>query len=86
MKSSKKRKKVSEKILKTLKVPINKHLPLTENEEEVSLRTKEEIIDRIISLAIVAAKAMEAPPEKIEEFIERYKANELFTEEKKRFY
>ncbi|MDQ7862465.1 DUF4272 domain-containing protein [Peribacillus frigoritolerans] len=51
-------------MLKTLKVPINKHLPLMENEEEVSLRTKEEIIDRIISLAIVAAKAMEAPPEK----------------------
>ncbi|WP_350301368.1 DUF4272 domain-containing protein [Peribacillus frigoritolerans] len=64
MSSSKKRKKQSEKILKTLKVPINKHLPLTENEEEASLRTKEEIIDRIISLAIVSAKAMEAPPEK----------------------
>ncbi|WP_057915285.1 DUF4272 domain-containing protein [Peribacillus muralis] len=85
MKSPKKRKKESEKILKTLKVPINKHLPLTENEEEVSLRSKEEIINRIISLAIVSAKAMEAPPEKIEEFIERYDANELFTEEEQRF-
>ncbi|MFJ8072024.1 DUF4272 domain-containing protein [Peribacillus sp. NPDC096447] len=85
MKSSKKRKKQSEKILKTLKVPINKHLPLTENEEEVSLRTKEEIINRIISLAIVSAKAMEAPPEKIEEFIERYNANELFTKEEQQF-
>ncbi|MFJ7362527.1 DUF4272 domain-containing protein [Peribacillus frigoritolerans] len=85
MKSSKKRKKISEKILKTLKVPLNKHLPLTENEEEVSLRTKEEIIDRIISLAVVSAKAMEAPPEKIEEFIERYNANELFTEEEQKF-
>lgn len=85
MRSLKNRKKRSEKILKTLKVPINKHLPFTENEEEVSLRTKEEIINRIIPLAIVSAKAMEAPPEKIEEFIERYDANELFTEEEKKF-
>lgn len=82
MRSLKNRKKRSEKILKTLKVPINKHLPLTENEEEVSLRTKEEIINRIIPLAIVSAKAMEAPLEKI---VERYNANELFTEEEKKF-
>lgn len=85
MKSSKKRKKESEKMLKSLKVPINKQLPLTENEEVVSLRTKEEIINRMIPLTIVAAKAMEAPPEKIEEFIERYNANKLFTEEEHNF-
>ena len=53
------RKKKSEKILKALKVPINKHLPMIENEKAVSLRTKEEILNRTIPLAIVAAKAME---------------------------
>ncbi|WP_311282703.1 DUF4272 domain-containing protein [Peribacillus simplex] len=42
-------------------------------------------MNRIIPLAMVSAKAMEAPPAKIEEFIGRYHANELFTEEEKKF-
>ena len=79
------RKKKSEKILKALKVPINKNLPMIENEKAVSLRTKEEILNRMIPLAIVAAKAMEAPPEKVEEFIGRYQADDLFTNEEKSF-
>ncbi|KWW18025.1 MULTISPECIES: DUF4272 domain-containing protein [Peribacillus] len=85
MKSSKKRKKASEKILKSLRVPINKHLPIIVDEAAVSLRTKEEIINRIIPLSIAAAKAMEAPPEKIEDFIEKYHANGLFTKEEQKF-
>ena len=81
----KNRKKKSEKKLKALKVPINKQLPMIEDDQAVSLRTKEEIINRMIPLSIVAAKAMEAPPEKVEEFIERYQADELFTDEERTF-
>lgn len=77
------RKSKSEKRLKSLNVPINKHLPRIE--DVVSLRTKEEIINRMIPLTIVAAKAMEAPPEKIAEFIKRYHAHDLFTDEEQKF-
>lgn len=85
MKFLKNRKNKSEKRLMSLNIPINKHLPRIEIEDVVSLRTKEEIINRMIPLTIVAAKAMEAPSAKIEEFIERYNAHELFTEEEQKF-
>ncbi|WMX54538.1 DUF4272 domain-containing protein [Peribacillus sp. R9-11] len=85
MKSSTIRKEQSENILGTLNVPINVQLPLAENEDEVSLRTKEEIINRIIPLSIVSAKALKAPKAEIKKFINKYNANELFTEEEQKF-
>lgn len=79
------RKKRIEKKLKALDVPLNVHLPRTESEAEMTVRTKEEIIDRIIPLTIVAAKALEAPPEKMDEFIDRFNARPFFTEEEQAF-
>ena len=79
------RKKRTEKKLKALDVPLNVHLPRTETEAEMTVRTKEEIVDRIIPLTIVAAKALEAPAEKLDEFIGRFNALPLFTEEEQAF-
>ena len=83
--SSARRKEKSEQELRNLDIPININLPITVNEKEVTLRSKEEIINRVIPLTIVSAKAMGAPSAKIEEFIERYDANELFTAKERVF-
>jgi hypothetical protein len=85
MKDSIKRKNESEAKLKVLAIPINIYLPTTENEDEVTIRTKEEIVDRIIALTIVVAKAMDASKKEIQEFIEDYDANAKFTEEERNF-
>ena len=85
MKSSIRRKEASEQKLKNLQVPLNKNLPRSVDENEVTLRSKEEIIDRLIALTIVSAKALEAPPAKLEDFIGRYNANELFTAKEQMF-
>jgi hypothetical protein len=79
------RKIQSENQLKKLGVPINENLPLTESESEVIVRTKEEIIDRIIALTIVSAKVMGASNDEIGEFIGIFKANEMFTDDEKEF-
>lgn len=85
MVSQLKRKEISERKLKNLKVPININLPISVDEQEVTIKSKEDIIDRLIALTIVSAKAMEAPSAKIEQFIERYNANELFTPKEREF-
>lgn len=66
-------------------VPINENFPLTEQDSDVKVRTKEEIIDRIIALTIVSAKGMGASNGEIDEFIEVFKAFDLFTDDEKRF-
>ncbi|PGZ88782.1 DUF4272 domain-containing protein [Bacillus sp. AFS029533] len=79
------RKLKSELQLKKLGIPINENLPLTELDSDVNVRTKEEIIDRIIALTIVSAKGMGASNGEIDEFIEVFKAFDLFTDEEKIF-
>jgi len=79
-----KRKRLTEKRLKTLAIPINLNLPLID-EEEVQLRTKEEVIDRLIALTIVSAKAMDAPKEKLNKFISNFDAMNLFTKQEKAY-
>ena len=85
MQSSTRRKVHSEQKLKNLQVPLNINLPRTVDENEVTLRSKEEIIDRLIALTIVSAKALEAPTAKLVDFIGRYNANELFTAKERMF-
>lgn len=84
MKIFNKRKRLTEKRLKTLAIPINLNLPLID-EEEVQLRTKEEVIDRLIALTIVSAKAMDAPIEKLNKFISNFDAMNLFTKQEKAY-
>jgi hypothetical protein len=50
------RKNKSIKMLKQYNIPFIKHLPVIETEESVKLRNKEEICNRAICLALIAAK------------------------------
>jgi hypothetical protein len=81
------RKERSERLLKNFGININPNLPLVENEneDEIKLRTKEEIVDRIIALTLVSAKAMGATKEEVDGFIETYNAPELFSQDEKEF-
>ncbi len=54
---AKKRKLRSEIILKKFNVPINSYLPYIEDENGALVRTKEEIVNRALSLLVVAMKA-----------------------------
>ncbi|WLR41830.1 DUF4272 domain-containing protein [Bacillus carboniphilus] len=85
MKSVEFRKHQSERKLSEMNIPINHHLPFTEDTKQVTVRKKEDIINRIIPLTIVSAKSMGAPNEKLAEFIEQFKASELFTEDEHNF-
>lgn len=79
------RKRTSEQMLKQLNVRVNVHLALSVNEQEVTVRTKEEIVDRLIALTIVSAKALGAPTAKMEQFIKAYNAHTLFTAKERTF-
>ncbi|RVT58288.1 DUF4272 domain-containing protein [Niallia taxi] len=79
------RKSRSEKELMRINVPINEHLPYVEAERDVLIRSRVEIINRIIPLAITAAKALEAPDEYLAEAVEEFQANNLFTDEERQF-
>lgn len=79
------RKRKSEEQLQRLSVPVNKHLPYVEAEQYTEVRTKEEIVDRIIPLTIAAAKALGAPDDFLEETTEEFQAAALFTNEERQF-
>ncbi|TRZ38157.1 DUF4272 domain-containing protein [Niallia circulans] len=85
MTSQKLRKTRSEQELIRINVPVNEHLPYVEAEPDVLIRSKVEIINRIIPLTITAAKALEAPDEYLAEAVEDYQANKLFTNEERQF-
>lgn len=61
------------KKLKQYKVPFIRHLPVIQTEEEITLRTTEEICNRAICLALVAARGegleYEIVAEKAKEFL-----------------
>lgn len=77
------RKTLSEKKLKNLGIKTNSYLPPLE--ENVSIKSKEELVERLIALTIVTAKALDAPNDKVEKFIRNFNANRFFTQSEKRF-
>ncbi len=79
------RKSKSEKKLETLSVPINKFLPYVEAEKHIEIRSKEEIVNRIIPLTLAAAKALGAPADYLAETIKEFQAEALFTNEEQQF-
>lgn len=81
--SNKNRKRLSEKKLKNLGIKINSYLPPLE--ENLSIKNKEELVERLIALTIVAAKALDAPNDKVEKFIRIFNANSFFTQSEKSF-
>lgn len=79
------RKSKSEKKLETLSVTINKFLPYVEAEKHIEIRSKEEIVNRIIPLTLAAAKALGAPADYLAETIKEFQAEALFTNEEQQF-
>lgn len=75
-KTAEKRKKQTEKYLKSLNIPFIDHLPLIEEESEVKIRTAQEIAERILVLVYLAFVS-EVPDEK-ENVIDFLKTNSLW--------
>jgi hypothetical protein len=75
-KTAEQRKKETEKLLKSLDIPYIDHLPLIEEENEVKIRTAQEIAERILIL-VYLAYVSEVPEEK-ENVIAFLKANFLW--------
>lgn len=73
------RKERSIKILKEEKVPYIDHLPLIESEDEVEIRSVEEICNRAICLSIVAGKAEGVTDDIFQKMVERYEVEDDFT-------
>jgi len=61
--AAERRKKETEKLLKSLKIPFIAHLPLIEEESDVKIRTGKEIAERILVLVYLAFLS-EVPDEK----------------------
>ena len=75
-KPAEQRKKQTEMLLKSLNIPFIDHLPLTEEESEVKIRTAQEIAERILIL-VYLAYVSEVPDER-ENVIEFLKTNLLW--------
>ena len=75
-KTAEQRKKETEKLLRSLNIPYIDHLPLIEEENEVKVRTAQEIAERILILVYLAYIA-EVPDEK-ENIIDFLKTNLLW--------
>src|SRR5690349_21492557 len=80
------RKERSESQLKAHHVPINRHLPLVEMENEASFRPKEQIVMRIVALTLAAVKGEGAlTHEQLEQLIVRFSASDCFSPNEKAF-
>jgi len=55
------RKEISESRLRALGVPVNDHLPNIESEDEVELRSPQEVLCRLVALWSVVDKAFLGP-------------------------
>jgi hypothetical protein len=79
------RKARTEAFLRQKGIPINPHLPMTEDSSTSLLRDKQTIIERMYCLTILAARGEGVPLERLDTFIQDY-AIEGFTEEEKELY
>jgi hypothetical protein len=75
-KTAEQRKKETEKLLKSLNIPYIDHLPLMEEENEVKIRTAQEIAERILVLVYLAY--ISEVPDARENVIDFLKANSLW--------
>lgn len=80
-----KRKERSEKIIREKYVNIYYGLPYLEDSSEVKIRSKEEIVQRIIALTIVIARAVTKDNRITEAIIRNYEADSFLTPEEKDF-
>jgi len=71
--------------LKKAGIPCIDHLPAIESDGSVTLRTKEDICNRAICLALVAVKAEGLEPDVLKKKIEEYQVRTFFTPEENKF-
>jgi hypothetical protein len=67
------RKEKSEKFLEQLKVPINTNLPGTPEASSITLRSREDVLDRIYALAAIALKGEGLQKDHLDQFIKTNK-------------
>lgn len=79
------RKQWAEGVLKAQGVPINPHLPMIESEAEITLRSPQEVADRLLALALVAVKGEGMAHEEVLELAAERQAMVLFSPEERRF-
>ena len=73
------RKQWAEEVLENEGVSVNPHLPAIESEAEVSLRAPREVADRLLALAVVAAKGGGLQQALVDEIVEDKGVRPLFT-------
>lgn len=79
------RKAWAEGVLRGEGVPINPHLPVIESEAEITLRTSQEVADRLLALALVAVKGEGLEHQRVQEIIAERNALALFTPKERAF-
>lgn len=73
------RKAWAEDVLRAEGVPINPHLPMIESESQTTVRTAQEVADRLLALALVAVKGEGLEHETVQAIVAERGAGGLFT-------
>ena len=63
------RKAMSESKLRTLGVPVNDHLPTIESEDDVELRSPEDVLRRLVALWAVVGKALRGSKSRFADYV-----------------
>ena len=79
------RKSASESKLRSFRIPINEHLPLVESDDEISIRSSEEVLHRLVALWAVVGKAMLRDKSESFEYIGRHGLQSWLSERELRF-
>ena len=66
-------------------IPFIEHLPLIEHAHETTRRTEEEVVQRVIALAIVAVKGETGDDALTHQIIEQFDAEDFFTPDEQAF-
>lgn len=81
-----KRKAESENILQKLNIPICEHLPIiVDDEDKVHLRTKKELLERLISLWAIVGTQIMNPTDHFKNYIVSNKFETFLSEDEKKF-
>lgn len=72
--------------LRREKIPVLESLPNVEDERDVQLRSRDEIVDRAIALLAVAAKGLGAPADRLKRFAVRFAVAKKLSPDEKAFW
>jgi len=79
------RKQKNTQLVQAMGLPTLEHLPVVEDETEITPRTAQEVAQRCLAVAIAAVKGETGDQELIEELVKEYGAREYFSPEEKKF-